>query len=158
MIEVKEIKKLPKFVFGSFSQRFTAYIIDILLINAISSLFLTILNFLGYYNSGTNFGLFNLTALFIYLVYFILFTKFTNGQTIGKMILGLRVVSLYNEDLSWTDVFTRELIGRYIQKKIIILYLLVFVTKRKETMADIFADTVVVSEGAYLDLKEFVKK
>lgn len=158
MIEIKDIKKLPKFVFGSFSQRFAAYTIDILLINAIYLSFLSVYRLFDFYDSGTNFGLFNLTSLVIYLTYFSLLTKFTNGQTIGKMILGLRVVSLQSKVLSWRDVLTRELIGRYIQKKIIIFYLLVFVTRRKETLADIFTDTVVVSEGAYLDLKEFIKK
>lgn len=158
MIEVKEAQSLPKFVYGSFNKRFIAYLIDILLISSVSSFIFTVYRLLGWYNSGTSFGLFNVTSVVLYLAYFVLLTKFTNGQTIGKMILGLRVVSLTHEELSWADVLTRELIGRYIQKKIKILYLFVFVTKRKETPADLFTDTVVISEGAYLDLKEFIKK
>lgn len=158
MVEIKEVRHLPKFVYGSFNNRLLAYLIDILLISSISSFVLTIYDFFGWYDSGANFSLFNITALVLYLAYFSLLTKFTNGQTIGKMIMGLRVVSFDHEELSWEDVLTRELIGRYIQKKIMILYLLVFVTKRRETPADLFTDTVVISEGAYLDLKEFLKK
>lgn len=158
MIEIKEVESLPKFVYGSFSKRFIAYIIDILLINSIASLIFKFYRLFGWSDSMTNFGLFSITSLVLYLAYFTLLTKFTNGQTIGKMIMSLRVVSLDHEELSWEDVLTRELIGRYIQKKIMILYLLVFVTKRRETPADLFTDTVVISEGAYLDLNEFLKK
>lgn len=158
MIEIKEIQNLPKFVYGSFNKRFFAYLIDILLINSISSFILTIYGVFGWSDSEMSLGLFSITSLVLYLAYFSLLTKFMNGQTIGKMIMGLRVVSLDHEELSWSDILTRELIGRYIQKKIMILYLVVFVTKRKETPADLFTDTVVISEGAYLDLKEFLKK
>lgn len=158
MVESKEVRSLPRFVYGSFNSRFIAYFIDSLLINAVSSVVLTLYSVFGRSDSGTNFGLFSVTGLILYLAYFSLLTKVTNGQTIGKMIMGLRVVSLDHEELSWGDVLTRELIGRYIQKKIMILYLFVFGTKRRETPADLFADTVVISEGNYLDLKEFLKK
>lgn len=156
MLKNKELKTLPAFVFGSFTQRFLAYLIDILLINAVSSFFLNIYKLFELYNRGGSFSLFNITPLFIYFGYFVLLTKFNQGQTIGKMILGLRVVSLYREDLSWSDVFHRELIGRYIQKQIKILYLLLFLTERKQTMADVFADTVIISEKKYLDLKDYL--
>ena len=158
MIEIKDVQNLPKFVYGSFNKRLTAYVVDIILISSVSSFVFTIYRLFGWYDSGTNFSLFNITSLVLYLAYFSLLTKFTNGQTIGKMIMGLRVVSIHHEELSWSDVFTRELIGRYIQKKLMILYLLVFATKRNETPADLFTDTVVISEGAYLDLKEYLKK
>lgn len=158
MIEGKELEKIPTFIYASFSQRLIAYIIDILLINATTSVILNIYQLLGFSDSGLQFGLFNLTGLFLYFAYFSLITKFTNGQTIGKMVMGLRVLSLHRTDLSWSDVLTRELVGRYIQKKIIFLYFLYFITKRKQTLADIFTDTVIISEGAYLDLKEYMKK
>lgn len=158
MTEMNEVQNLPKFVYGSFNKRFIAYIIDVLLINSVASVVTTIYTLFGWSDSGASFGLFSVTSLVLYLAYFSVLTKFTNGQTLGKMIMGLRVVSLDHEELSWSDVLTRELVGRYIQKKIMILYLLVFVTKRRETPADLFTDTVVISEGAYLDLKEFLKK
>ena len=157
MIKIKDVQDLPKFVYGTFNKRLIAYLIDILLISSVSSFVFRIYRLFGWYNSGANLSLFNITSLVLYLSYFILLTKFTNGQTIGKMIMGLRVVSLNHEELSWSDVLTRELIGRYIQKKLKILYLLVFATKRNETLADLFTDTVVISEEAYLDLKDYLK-
>lgn len=156
MLKNKEVKTLPALVFGTFGQRFLAYLIDILLINAISSLFFNIYSLFELYNDGGSFSLFNITTLSIYFGYFVLLTKFNQGQTIGKMILGLRVVSLYREDLSWSDVLYRELVGRYIQKRIKVLYLLLFLTERKQTMADVITDTVVISEKKYLDLKDYL--
>lgn len=158
MIEIKDVQHLPKFVYGSFNKRLIAYLVDILLISSVSSFIFTIYRLFGWYDSGANFGLFNITGLVLYLSYFSLLTKLTNGQTIGKMIMSLRVVSINHEELSWSDVLTRELIGRYIQKKLMILYLLVFATKRNETLADLFSDTVVISEGNYFDLKEYVNE
>lgn len=158
MVELNEVENLPKFVYGSFNKRFIAYIIDILLINSVSSVVFTLFRIVGWSDSGASFGLFSVTSLILYLAYFIFLTKLTNGQTIGKMIMGLRVVALDHEELVWSDVLTRELLGRYIQKQLLFLYLLIFVTKRNETAADLFTDTVVISEGAYLDLQEFLNK
>ena len=72
------------------------------------------------------------------------------------MIFSLRVLSIDHVNISWEDVFYRELIGRYIQKKIKIFYLLLFLTKQNQTMADLVTDTVVVSEKRYLDLEEYL--
>lgn len=158
MTEIHDAHHLPRFVYGSFSKRLLAYLIDLLLINSITSVFFAIYQLVGWSDSGMRFGLFSVTSLVLYLTYFSLLTKITNGQTLGKMIMGLRVVSLDHEELSWSDVLTRELVSRYIQKQLMFLYFFVFVTKRRETPADLFADTVVISEGAYLDLKEFLQK
>lgn len=157
MVEINDAQKLPRFIFGNFNQRALAYIIDILIINSVSSLLLSVYQVFGLVDTGTNFSLFSLTNLFLYLSYFTLLTKFTRGQTLGKMVMGLRVICLDGSDLSWGDVLTRELVGRYIQKKVMLLYLLVFFTKRKETLADLFTDTVVISEKDYQDLQEFLK-
>ena len=156
MLDIKAIEKLPSFIFGSFGQRVGAYLIDILLIKAISSSVLNIYSLLGFYPMEGSFSLFNLTTVFIYFTYFILLTKCNKGETIGKMIFSLRVLPLYSMNLSWTDVLYRELIGRYIQKKVKILYLILFLTNKRQTMADLVTDTVVVSEKSYLNLTEYL--
>lgn len=153
---IKDVQNLPAFVYASFGQRFLAYLIDIILISAIRSVILSSYELVGLSNSGANFGLFSLTGALIYFSYFILLTKYNQGQTIGKMILGLRVLLLSGAPLTWSDVLYRELISRYIQKKIKLLYFLLFFTKRKQTMADLISDTVVISEKSYLDLKDYL--
>lgn len=156
MFARQEIKNLRAMVLGSFSERLGAYLIDILLIKAVTSIILSSYELVGIASNWGSFSLIHLTRSFIYFAYFILMTKYNKGQTIGKMIFSLRVLSIDHVNISWEDVFYRELIGRYIQKKIKIFYLLLFLTKQNQTMADLVTDTVVVSEKRYLDLEEYL--
>ncbi len=56
-------------------------------------------------------------ALVIYLAYFVLLTKLNHGQTIGKMIFGIRVVGFdETTELSWSTVLVREGACRFILK------------------------------------------
>lgn len=149
-------EKLPAFVFASFNQRLFAYLIDLVLITAIRSIIFNVYEFFSWSNSANQLGFFNITATIIYFLYFILLTKYNQGQTLGKMILGLRVVVLSTDSLTWSDVFYRELIGRYIQDKVKILYFVLFFTHRKQTLADIIADTVVISDKKYIELENYL--
>ena len=75
------------------------------------------------------------------------------GQTIGKMIMGLKVISLTDEHLTWSAVIFRELIGRYISKTALFLgYAAVAFTNKKRGFHDYFAETSVIHEKqpAYL--------
>lgn len=78
-------------------------------------------------------------------------TKYFN-QTLGKMIFGIKVTSLKEENLNWGTILFRELIGRYISKTIWISYIIVALTPKKQGLHDIFADTQVIHE------KLFIKK
>jgi uncharacterized RDD family membrane protein YckC len=81
----------------------------------------------------------------VFFLYFVLMTKFLN-QTLGKMIFGLKVVTLREETktISWGTVLFRELIGRYISKVTWIGYLLAGLLPKKQALHDVFADTGVV--------------
>ena len=70
------------------------------------------------------------------------------GQTLGKMVLGLKVVSLKEESLSWGTVFFREVIGRFIVRTLMFgfTYILVGVLPKKQGLHDIFSDTSVIQE------------
>ena len=92
-----------------------------------------------------------LLSLMVYLLYFIILTKWTNGQTIGKMIFGIRVIELNEEKLSWKTVIVREGFGRYIQKTVMALYLLTIFTPYKQHFVDMLTDTSVVTDR-YLKL------
>ncbi|MFU1845165.1 RDD family protein, partial [Enterococcus faecium] len=59
---------------------------------------------------------YGIASLAIYLTYFVLLTKLNSGQTIGKMIFGIRVVSFEEKELSWQTIFIRECICRFILK------------------------------------------
>ena len=80
-------------------------------------------------------------------------TKFTNGQTVGKMIFGIRVIALNEEELSWQTILVREGFGRYLQKVVLILYGLVIFTPYKQHVVDLLTDTSVITLN-YLRLLE----
>ena len=70
-------------------------------------------------------------------------------QTVGKMVLGIKVVSQQGDKLTWGALIFREVIGRFISKMLVLPYLLVVFMPRKEALHDIFAETYVVHEDTY---------
>lgn len=90
-----------------------------------------------------------ISAIFYYS-YFVLMTKFF-GQTLGKMIFGLRVISLKHEKLTWSDVLFRDWIGRIINNVFMPLYILIVILPNNQGLHDYFADTTVVHEKVYIE-------
>ncbi|WP_025114467.1 RDD family protein [Lysinibacillus fusiformis] len=86
----------------------------------------------------------------LYYCYFVLMTKFF-GQTLGKMVFGLRVISLKHDNLTWSDVLFREWIGRVINNIVMPLYILVVILPDNQGLHDYFADTTVVHEKVYIE-------
>lgn len=140
----------PKF--AGFWIRFWAYSIDLLVLYAISGIFIKPLFRVADISvSSPMFLFFNsykITALILLLVYFTLMTKFFH-QTVGKMILGVKVVPKEGEQLTWGTILFREVFGRFISKTLLIPYLLPIFMPKKEALHDLFADTYVVHEHVY---------
>ncbi len=135
---MKEFNKYPNIIYAGFWMRFFAYLLDLILVGSIQRMMLF---FLGE-------GLLKTTlSVILFLAYFILMTKFNQGQTLGKMVFGLRVICFNEEELSWATVLVRELFGRYLQKIIWPMYLLVAFTPYKQHVIDMLADTSVVTEN-----------
>lgn len=132
--------------------RFWAYLIDIIIVGAISGLLVKpIFRVVDYPIKDPIFLLYSpykLILLALFLAYFLLMTKFFS-QTVGKMIVGIRVVKKSGEPLGWGTLLFREVVGRYISKTLLIPYLLVILMPRKEALHDLFADTEVVHEQIY---------
>ena len=69
------------------------------------------------------------------------------SQTIGKMLLKIKVEKINDEKLTLADVFYREFIGRILSSALLLLpYLAVAVTDKKQGLHDYIANTVVVKE------------
>lgn len=140
----------PKF--AGFWTRFWAYVIDLLIVSSISGIFIKpVFRVLDIKISNPSFLLFSpykVTILILFLAYFALMTKFA-GQTVGKMILGIKVVRQDGGKLNWSTILFREVIGRFISKLLTIPYLLVIFMPKKEALHDLFADTYVVHEQAF---------
>lgn len=137
---------------AGFWTRFWAYSIDLIVIYAIGGLFIKpIFRGIGISISNPSFLFFTpykITLLIVLLLYFTLMTRYFQ-QTIGKIVIGIKVVSKNKAPLSWGTLVFREVIGRFISKTLVLPYLLVVFMPKKEALHDIFADTYVVHEDAY---------
>ena len=85
--------------------------------------------------------------ILIYLlpvVYFIAMTL-SNGATVGKMVMRIKVVSADGSPLSFWQVLMRELVGRYLSLTLLCIgYFMMIPDSQKRALHDRIADTRVV--------------
>lgn len=131
---------LDQRVLAGFFIRLVAFVIDLVLVGSLTAILSPLF--------ADQAILKNLVSILIYLAYFVLTTGLTKGQTLGKMILGLKVVRVDGKELNWADVFFREACCRLILKMVLPLYLLAGVTDKKQHLGDLICDTMVI-KAAY---------
>ncbi|RWR07753.1 RDD family protein [Siminovitchia fortis] len=145
--EIRRTVPQPAFQYGGFWMRFWAYLLDLAVIAAVGGIIVKpLFRALDLQLSAS--GIFthvNIASALVFYLYFVLMTKFF-GQTLGKMVFGLKVIPLNDERLSWSTVIFREWIGRYISATIWILYVIAAFTPKKQALHDMFADTAVIHE------------
>ncbi|AOV09128.1 hypothetical protein BI350_06475 [Sporosarcina ureilytica] len=137
---------------AGFWTRFWAYCIDLIVLSSIGGLFIKpIFRVLDIPVTNPSFLFFTpykITLLIVTLLYFLLMTKYLQ-QTVGKIVLGIKVTAKNEEKLTWGTLVFREVIGRFISKTLVLPYLLVAFMPKKEALHDLFADTYVVHEDVY---------
>src|SRR5690606_37321636 len=135
---------------AGFWVRFWAYLIDLLIITALTSILIKpAFALMGLETTGIPwYAPFAILSAIVFYGYFVLMTKFFR-QTVGKMIMGIRVVSLKSDHLSWTTLLFREWIGRFLSVTIWPLYWIVGFTPLKQGVHDFIADTTVVHEESF---------
>lgn len=134
--------------YAGFWMRFWAYITDVVIVFSINGI---ILSPLLLFNKGEpmtiSFWTVNgILASILFYVYFVLMTRFL-GQTLGKIIFGLKVIRTDHEPLKWSDLLFREVIGRFIHKVFFfcsLLYLVVAFHPKKQGIHDLFGNTNVI--------------
>ena len=140
----------PKF--AGFWTRFWAYVIDLIIVSSISGILIKpLFRIVDFPISNPGFLLFSpykVVLLILFLTYFAVMTKIFS-QTVGKMILGIKVIRTDSSNLTWGNILFREVIGRFISKLLTIPYLLVIFMPKKEALHDLFADTYVIHEQAF---------
>lgn len=136
------------YAYSSFSLRFLAYLIDMMVISAIFSIGKFIFP-IDPEAKVLGLVLADVIYTIVSLAYFTILSLITRGQSLGKIITGLRVVSVGGGNLSTSQILIREIAGRYIQNKFIFLYALALVTPKKQSFIDLFTDTSVVKEDAF---------
>lgn len=148
--------RYPDYVFAGFWIRLFAYLVDLLVVQALVAILIRpLFALIGISMQGNDlFTLYGFFQLLILVGYFILMTKYTNGQTLGKMIFGIRVVCFKEEKLSWQTILIREGIGRYIGKKVAVIYLIAAFQNKKQHPIDMLCDTSVVTENSIRALQE----
>ena len=142
-----------RFSYASFGQRLFAYIVDMLIVLSINKI---VVGFVGIGEEATigNISLLTIVYKLSTLLYFFLMTCVFRGKTLGKMLMGLSVVSLTSDKLDVGQIFIREVCGRFVQNKFSFIYILILLTPKKQSLFDLFADTAVVRDDAYQGLYE----
>ena len=145
--EVEQEKHIYSGLYAGFWTRFWAYLLDLVVIGSINRMIINPV-FRALDVPLIEDGIFSPMAIataIVFYLYFVLMTKFF-GQTLGKMVFGLKVVELDGKGLTWGTVIFREWIGRFISATIMILYVVVAFTNKKQGLHDLFADTTVIYE------------
>lgn len=136
---------IPKFAYAGFFIRLVAFVIDTIVIKSLTTIILTIFSITSAYTI-MGIELREIISIGLGLFYFFILTYLNNGQTLGKMAVGIRVISLEDEKLSFFTCIVREIFVRYIQNFLMILYLIVGFNNTKQSLADMMADTVVIKD------------
>lgn len=131
--------------YAGFWMRFWAYLLDLIVIGSlerilVKPLFRVLDIPLAEFNM---FAPISIASAVIFYVYFVLMTKYI-GQTLGKMVFGLKVVDLHQNNLTWGTVLFREWIGRFISATLIVGYIIVAFLPKKQGLHDLFTDTTVI--------------
>ncbi|ADX76360.1 RDD family protein [Staphylococcus pseudintermedius] len=150
--------ELDAFFYAGFGRRFLSYIIDLAILWGVTQIVLNPIYGLTGIDSWKlwidKFSLGHMLDVLIYFSYFVLMTKYFQ-QTVGKMIVGIKVYHRKLTRLNWSDVLMREWIGRIISNVFFGLpYLAVLFTPKHIGVHDYFADTVVVKNKYLHYIKE----
>ncbi|PCF75309.1 RDD family protein [Staphylococcus delphini] len=150
--------ELDAFFYARFGRRFFSYIIDLAILWAVTQIVLNPIYALTGIDSWKlwidKFSVGHILDVLIYFSYFVLMTKYFQ-QTVGKMILGIKVYHRSLTRLNWSDVLMREWVGRIISNVFFGLpYLAVLFTPKHIGVHDYFADTVVVKNKYLHYIKE----
>ncbi len=136
--------------YGGFWLRFVAYIIDAVILNIVGFIVRLILSsVMGVQTpSSTGFDTVTITSGLVGLVvawlYFALQESSPAGATVGKRVLGLRVVRGDGTPLTFARA-TGRFLAKFISAFILLIgYIMAGFTERKRALHDMIADTVVI--------------
>ncbi|RPA62398.1 RDD family protein [Aerococcus agrisoli] len=142
-------------LYAGFWMRLFAFIIDMIMVYALQSLVAGLLNVLtqGQY-ALLDAGILYLVKQVVLILHFTLASYFTNGQTIGKGLLGLQLVKDNQYKLSFMTCFVREGLGKVILATLPFLGLMVVFSSKRQNFMDYFTDTNVISLNQFAMLYE----
>lgn len=147
-LENSPINQQETYQYAGFWVRFWAYLIDVAVVFSLKGILLSPFLFV---NDGfpitVGFWTVNgFAAAIIYYVYFFSMTKICS-QTVGKIVIGIRVVKEDHTALTTLDIVFREVIGRMIYNILGILkvlYIVIGFTNEKQGLHDMIGKTRVI--------------
>lgn len=143
--------KISSNFYAGFWLRFVAYMIDVTLVLLLGRIFNTIT--LGYLSVRVEILDSMLEYVICYYLYFFLMT-YIFSQTLGKMIVRIKVEKKEGGKPSLVDVLFREVVGRFLNDMLkFIPYLVLAFTPKKKGLHDYISDTVVIKED-FSDLRQ----
>ncbi|GEM_PF-6454156 len=147
-----QVQPTPLIQYSSRVARYSASVVDgfvIALINIFSLVFLV--------NKDTSVFFVLITVLFRFIVPFFYFWVLTAlyGQTLGKRLFGLRVVTENGIKLGWGKSFLREFVGKLgVALTLGIGYIVILFDKRRQGLHDKLAATIVVQEKELVGVRK----
>ena len=144
---IEDYMILSKNFYAGFWTRFIAYVLDMIVVYSLASLLNTVS--FGLLNRQFDFPILGEESLSYVIVMFTYFISMTYlfSQTLGKMIMKIKVETNRGDKLGLMDVVYRELVGRLLTIFLAYIpYLAVAFTNKKKGLHDFIADTVVVKE------------
>ena len=162
LYEIERLQKLEGVEFATFKQRAFAFVIDC---SIVFLLLIIGLLFLWYKKTGGTFTTYSfhfdraswygrlITTILIPILYFGLFTYFTNGQTIGKKVMKIRVVSLVKKRITLWNSIERALGYGASISELGIGFFQYFYHPKCQTAEDCLAETIVIKDTKTLKIK-----
>lgn len=146
----------PKLCFGGFWIRLGAFLIDRLLIQALTKIIfnLTIHHFISP-QAGSAMWSYQALQLLVVVAYFAGTMIYLEGQTVGKCLLNLKVVSLKTDQLDRQTILVREVAGRIILHYFPIVAISLVFTPHRQHLIDLFCDTAVINQRAVTEWTKF---
>ncbi|MEH6940291.1 RDD family protein [Bacillus sp. JJ722] len=143
-------------IYASFGRRLAAYVIDGLILSVIVSILgaVGVLSFFGVnfdasqlqdptYSIANNKGYLYATFL-IGMLYYTILQSSKWQATIGKKLLGMKVVTLEGERISFIRALIRHLVMFSISSIFYIGFIMALFTKKKQALHDLLAKTLVI--------------
>lgn len=136
---------------AGFFIRLAAYVVDYIIAGGIIAMInvplwivkLVASDSIVFKNILFGYDIFDIMNFCLLSAYFVIMT-YTCGRTVGKMLMKIKVVSVKSKELTFSQVFFREVIGKYLSSLLYIGYILAGIDNEKRGIHDMLADTRVV--------------
>lgn len=129
---------------GAFS-RLVAFMIDALIGNLLNEVFTKFVGQTGFLNDNS--------WVISFVIYLILTTYITNGQSLGKMAMGIRIIHKKEKKLSFLTTLIREGVCMFFLLKLPILFITLLFSSKNHSLADYFSDTEVIKDKYFEKIK-----